>query len=57
MDVMQWPAIEKMGMGRFDIMFVVKPLVYNIVAMAAIIIVTIRVFRRKDLLDSSLQLI
>ena len=57
MDVMQWPAIEKMGMGRFDIMFVIEPLIYNTVAMVAIIIVTIRVFKRKDLLDSRLQLI
>ena len=57
MDAMQWPAIEKMGMGRFDIMFVIEPLIYNTVAMVAIIIVTIRVFKRKDLLDSRLQLI
>ena len=57
MDVMQWPAIEKMGMGRFDIMFVIEPLIYNIVAMVAMIIVTIQVFKRKDLLDSRFQLI
>ena len=45
-------------MGRMmDIMFVAKPLIYNTVAMVAIIIVTIRVFKRKDLLDSRLQLI
>jgi len=57
MDVMQWPAIEKMGMGRFDIMFVIEPLIYNIVAMVAMIFATIQLFKRKDLLDERSHLI
>lgn len=57
MDVMQWPAMKEMGMRGMDIMFVVKPLIYNAIAMVAMIIVSVQVFKRKDLLDSSLQLI
>ena len=55
MDVMQWPAMKEMGMRGMDIMFVIKPLIYNAIAMVAMIIVSIQVFKRKDLLDNRLH--
>ena len=36
MDVMQWPAMKEMGMRGMDIMFVIKPLIYNAIAMVAL---------------------
>ena len=56
MDIMQAPAMEKLGL-RNNPMLVVKPLVYNTIGMIAMIIVSIQVFKRKDLIDSSLQFI
>jgi len=56
MDIMQAPAMEKLGL-RSNPMLVVKPLVYNTIGMIAMIIVSIQVFKRKDLIDSSLQFI
>mgnify|MGYP003361806990 FL=1 len=56
MDIMQTPAMEKLGL-RSNPMFVVKPLIYNTIAMVVMIIVSVQVFKRKDLLDSNLQFI
>ena len=56
MDIMQAPAMEKLGL-RSNPMLVVKPLVYNTIGMIAMIIVSIQVFKRKDLLDSNIQFI
>ena len=56
MDIMQTPAMEKLGL-RSNPMFVVKPLIYNTIAMVVMIIVSVQVFKRKDLLDSNIQFI
>ena len=56
MDIMQTPAMEKLGL-RSNPMLVVKPLVYNTIAMVVMIIVSVQVFKRKDLLDSNIQFI
>ncbi len=56
MDIMNVPAMKKLGLIT-NSMFVVKPLAYNTIAMILMVIVSIRVFRRKDLLDSSMQFI
>lgn len=56
MDIMPTPAMGKLGL-RSDPMFVLKPLVYNIVAMVAMLFATIQVFKRKDLLDERSHLI
>ena len=56
MDIMPTPAMGELGL-RSDPMFVVKPLIYNIVAMVAMIFATIQLFKRKDLLDERSHLI
>ena len=56
MDIMQTPAMEKVGF-KSDPMFVIKPLIYNTIAIIAMVTVSIQVFKRKDLLDSSTQFI
>ena len=56
MDIMPVPAMRKVGLIT-NSMFVVKPLICNTIAMVIMVIVSIRVFRRKDLLDSSMQFI
>ena len=56
MDIMQTPAMEKLGL-RSNPMFVVKPLIYNTIAMVVMIIVSVQVFKRKDLLDNNIQFI
>ena len=56
MDIMQTPAMEKLGL-RSNPMFVLKPLIYNTIAMVVMIIVSVQVFKRKDLLDSNIQFI
>ena len=57
MSVMQMPIAEKIGLESIEPMSVVKPLVYNLVAMLLMIFVAVQVFKRKDLLDSRLHLI
>ena len=56
MDIMQTPVMQKLGM-KSNPAFVVKPLVYNTIAMVLMVTVSIQVFKRKDLLDSSTQFI
>ena len=56
MDIMPIPAMRKVGLIT-NSMFVVKPLICNTIAMVIMVIVSIQVFKRKDLLDSSMQFI
>ncbi len=56
MDIMNIPAMKKVGLIT-DSTFVIKPLIYNAVAIIAMVTVSIQVFKRKDLLDSSTQFI
>ena len=56
MDIMQLPVLKKIGFVT-DSTFVIKPLAYNTIAMILMVIVSIQVFKRKDLLDSSMQFI